>query len=113
MRPTSLNYRPRVTTPAQDIPIQLLHMRHRLRPTTRTADKAVDLHNLIISAQTVRNLLWEAHLCAQFGVVTDFGGQMLSYDGHWHAGEVCSSQMNPSFDCTGQMADNVYTSAQW
>jgi hypothetical protein len=24
----------------------------------------------------------------QFGVVTDFSGQMLTFDGHWHAGEV-------------------------
>jgi hypothetical protein len=32
---------------------------------------------------------------------------MLTIDGHWHAGEVCSSRMNPSFDFTGQMADNI------
>jgi hypothetical protein len=33
---------------------------------------------------------------------------MLTFNGHWHAGEVCSSQMNPGFNCTGQMADAVY-----
>ena len=27
----------------------------------------------------------------QFGVVTDFSGKMLTFDGHWHTGEVCSS----------------------
>ena len=30
---------------------------------------------------------------------------MLTNDGHWHAGEVYSSQMNPRFNCTGQMTD--------
>ncbi len=33
---------------------------------------------------------------------------MLTFDGVWHFGEVFSSQMNPSFHYTGQMADNVY-----
>ena len=33
---------------------------------------------------------------------------MLTFDGHWHAGEVCSSLINPSFNCTGQMADSVW-----
>ncbi len=44
----------------------------------------------------------------QFVVVTNLSGQMLPFDGVWHFGEVFSSQMNPSFHCTGQMADNVY-----
>ncbi len=44
----------------------------------------------------------------QFVVVTDLSGQMLTFDGVWHFGEVFSSRMNPSFHCTGQMADNVY-----
>ena len=43
----------------------------------------------------------------QFSIVTDFSGQMLTFDGHWHAGEVCSSQMNPCFNCTGQMANSI------
>ncbi len=33
---------------------------------------------------------------------------MLTFDGVWHFGEVFSSQMNPGFHCTGQMADSVY-----
>jgi hypothetical protein len=28
---------------------------------------------------------------------------MITFDRHWHAGEVCSSQINPGFNCTGQM----------
>ena len=38
-------------------------------------------------------------------VKNDFSLQMLTYDGHWHAGVVCSSRLNPGFNCTGQMAD--------
>ena len=38
----------------------------------------------------IRVLTW-----LQFGVVTNFSGQMLTFDGFWHAGEVCSSWMNP------------------
>ena len=45
---------------------------------------------------------------------------MLTFDGQWHAGEVCSSRRNPSYNCTRQMADSVYgvvwgsaQSAQW
>jgi hypothetical protein len=33
---------------------------------------------------------------------------MLTFDGHWHAGEVYSSWMNHGFNCTGQMADSMY-----
>ncbi len=44
----------------------------------------------------------------QFVVVTDLSGQMLTFGGVWHFGEVFSSRMNPGFHCTGQMADNVY-----
>ena len=82
----------------------------------RTAGETVGWHNQNISAQTVKNRLKGAHLHAchphqgltwlQFGVVTNFSGQMLTFDGHWHAGEVCSKRMNPGFNCTGQMADS-------
>ncbi len=44
----------------------------------------------------------------QFVVLTDLSGQMLTFDGIWHFGEVFSSRMNPGFHCTGQMADSVY-----
>jgi hypothetical protein len=37
---------------------------------------------------------------------------MLTFDGHWHTGVVRSSQMNPGFNSTGQMADSVY-GAMW
>ncbi len=57
------NRRPRVTTPAQDLHIQ--HLQDRLRPATQTAAATIGLHNQIISAQTVRNRLREAHLHAR------------------------------------------------
>ncbi len=59
------NRRPRVTTSAQDLHIQHLHLQDRLRPATRTAAATIGLHNQIISAQTVRNCLREAHLHAR------------------------------------------------
>ncbi len=44
----------------------------------------------------------------QFVVVTDLNGQMLTFDGVWHFGEVFSLRMNPGFHCTGQTADSMY-----
>ncbi len=59
------NRRPRVTTSAQDLHIQHLHLQDRLRPATWSAAATIGLHNQIISAQTVRNCLREAHLHAR------------------------------------------------
>ncbi len=94
--------------------IQHLHLQDRLTPATRTAAATIGLHNQRNSAPIVRNHLREAHLHAcrlqrlKFVVVTDLSGQMLTFDGVWHFGEVFSSWMNPGFHCTGQMADSVY-----
>ncbi len=59
------NRRPRVTTPAQDIHVQHLHLQDRLRPATRTAATTIGLHNQRISAQPVRNHFRDAHLHAR------------------------------------------------
>ncbi len=94
------NRRPRVTTPAQDLHIQHLHLQDRLRPATRTAAATIGLQPQRISAQTVRNRLREAHLHARHphrGLDltavcrrSDLSGQMLTFDGIWHFGKVFS-----------------------
>ncbi len=93
------NRRPRVTTPAQDLHIQHLHLQDRLRPAAAT----IGLHNQRISAETV-----SGKLICMFVVVTDLSGQMLAFGDVWHFGEVFSLRMNPGFHCTWQMADSVY-----
>ncbi len=112
------NRRPRVTTPAQDLHIQHLHLQDRLRPATRTAAATIGLHNQRISAQTVRNHLREAHLHSHrphrgLDLTAVRRRNRLEWaNAHirWRLAlwEVFSSRMNPGFHCTGQMADSVY-----
>ncbi len=95
------NRRPRVTTSALDLHIQHLHLQDHLRPATRTAAATIGLHNQRISAQTVRNRLRESHLhvcCPHWGLDLTgvcrhnrLSGQMLTFDGVWHFGEVLDS----------------------
>ncbi len=114
------NRRPCVTTPGQDLHIQHLHLQDRLRPATQTAAATIGLLNQRISAQTVRNetvseklicmlvvLIWVS-TWLQFVIVTDLSGQMLTFDGVWHFGEMFSSGTNTCFHSTGQMADRMY-----
>ena len=58
------NHRPRVTTAAQDLHIQHLHLQDHLRAATQTAAATIGLLNQRISAQTVRNCFREVHLHA-------------------------------------------------
>ena len=76
------------------------------------------LHNQRMFLTVCADSLMEAHLRARrprqgLDLTTvkrrnSLQWEMLTFNGHWHAGEVCSSQMNPGFNCTEQMADSVY-----
>ncbi len=105
------NRRPRVTTPAQDLHIQHLHLQDRLRLSEVCTTKEF-LHKLseTVSGKLICMLvvLIGVSTWLQFVIITNLRGQMLTFDGVWHFGEVFSSRMNPGFLCTGQMADSVY-----
>ena len=87
-----------------------------------------------MSSQNVRRHLREAHLRIRLPQGVDLTAvqphnqlqwEMVTFNGQWHAGEVCFSWMNPSFNCSGQMEDvwhhvaerftdvNVVNSAPW
>ncbi len=110
------NSRQHVTTPAQDLHMQHLHLQDRLRPATRTAAATIGLHYQRISAQTVRNRLREPHLHARrphrgLDLTAVHRRDRLEWaNAHirWHLALWFSSRMNPSFHCTGQMADCIY-----
>jgi len=57
--------RPRVTTPAQDRHIRVLHLRNRFRPATETAGTTVGNHGRPISPPTVRSRLRERQIRAR------------------------------------------------
>ena len=113
------NHRPRVTSPAQDLHRRCLLLWDYLKPATTTADETVGLHNQIISAQSVRNHLREAHMrtCRPHQgldlIAVQRHNQLQWVNAHlrwplacWRS--VCNSRMNPSFNCTRQIADCVY-----
>ncbi len=53
------------------------------------------------------------HLNMPHRWLADLSGQMLTFDGVWHFGEVFSSRMNPGFHCTGQMQTACMASCGW
>ncbi len=99
--------------PINKMPIQHLYLQDRLRPATRTAAATIGLHNQIISAQTVRNHLREAHLHARrphqgLHLTAVRRCNQPTFDGVWHFEEVFSLRMNPGFHSTGQVVDSAY-----
>ncbi len=90
---------------------------HQPRTSTSTATRTTDatvgcttkecLYKLLetISGKfiCVLVILTRVLTLLQFIVITDLTGQMLTFEGVLHFGEVFSSRMKLSFHCTGQM----------
>ena len=101
VRPTGLNHRPHVTTPAQDLhtwflvwdqpPGQLMKL------WVCTTEDFLHKWPETVSGKLICMLIVLTSVLTwlQCGVVTDFSGKMPTFDGHWHAGEVCYSWLNP------------------
>ncbi len=115
------NRRPHVTTPAQDLHIQHLHLQD-LRTRDQTPGQLLQqsvcitkefLHKLseTVSGKLICMLVVLTWL--QFVVVTDLSGQMLTFDGVWHFGEVFSSRMNPGFTLQGRWQTACMASCGW
>ncbi len=106
------NRRPHVTTPAQTStssiftskivwdqpPGQLLQQSVCItKEFLHKLSETVSGKLICMLVVLIRVLTW-----LQFVVVTDLSGQMLTFDGVWHFGEVFSSRMNPGFHCKGR-----------
>ena len=78
------NRRPRVTTPARDLHIRLDHLRECLGPATRQPKEFLYKLSETVSGKLICVLvvLTRVLIIQQFSVVTDFSGQMLTFDGH-------------------------------
>ncbi len=117
----SHNRRPPVTTPAQDLHIQ--HLQDRLRqPPGQLLQQSVCitkeyLHKLseTISGKLICMfiILIGVSTWLQFVTITILSGQMLTFNGVWHFGEVFSSQINPGFHCTGRWQTACMASCGW
>ncbi|XP_064781922.1 V-type proton ATPase 116 kDa subunit a 3 [Oncorhynchus masou masou] len=61
------------------------------------SEKRDSLMNQLIQLSQYRGVLiqTQSRTVSQFGIVTDSSMKMLTFDGHWHAGEVWSSRINP------------------
>jgi hypothetical protein len=101
------NRRPYVTTPARDLHIWLFHQQASSETSHPdswwnwicTTKEFLNKLSETVSGKLICMLIILARVLTrlQFSVISDFTGQMLTFKGHWHTGEVCPSRMNPGF----------------